>query len=275
MATGVQVWSKVPASNANSDSNVNYAEGQAPSSLNDSARAAMASVASWRDDNNGTLVTGGTTTAVTLVTNQVEGALTAGYTVAALLTNTVDVNATLSVDGLAAAPIQIIAGQNISYNILQAGSVQKFTYSTTGTGQWIVQGGVAPQVSSTSTSPLLTVLSNSLAANVTFATTVTDGPQTTQGSSGTWLATGSVSITAPTGSLQGTSVLWDGTTRIDSASWNMGVDVQNVISLSGVLASPVGNIRISSAVTAGSDGTMLANTSGYAKDSSLTVIRIG
>ena len=181
MATGVQVWSKVPASNANSDSNVNYAEGQAPSSLNDSARAAMASVASWRDDNNGTLVTGGTTTAVTLVTNQVEGALTAGYTVAALLTNTVDVNATLSVDGLAAAPIQIIAGQNISYNILQAGSVQKFTYSTTGTGQWIVQGGVAPQVSSTSTSPLLTVLSNSLAANVTFATTVTDGPQTTQG----------------------------------------------------------------------------------------------
>jgi hypothetical protein len=34
------LWSRTPASNATADPTINYAEGQAPSSLNDSARAA-------------------------------------------------------------------------------------------------------------------------------------------------------------------------------------------------------------------------------------------
>jgi hypothetical protein len=64
MATGVVSWSQTAANNATADSTVNYAEGQAPSSLNDSARAAMASVAKFRDDTNGSITTGGTSTAL-------------------------------------------------------------------------------------------------------------------------------------------------------------------------------------------------------------------
>jgi len=45
MATGLQVWSATAATNATADSAVNWAEGQAPSSVNDSARAMMAAMA--------------------------------------------------------------------------------------------------------------------------------------------------------------------------------------------------------------------------------------
>lgn len=69
--TGVKSWSQTAATNATADSNVNYQEGQVPSSLNDSARAAMASVAMYRDDMSGVLTTGGTGAGYTLATNQV------------------------------------------------------------------------------------------------------------------------------------------------------------------------------------------------------------
>ena len=138
MATGVQVWSETPVTNATVDSNINFAEGMAPSQVNDSARALMASVAKWRDDNNTTLITSGTTTALTLATNQVEAGLTAGYTVAATLGTAVDASATLAVDGLTAAPIQLVKGSAISAGQLSSGQTVQFTYSSTGTGQWIL-----------------------------------------------------------------------------------------------------------------------------------------
>ena len=56
MATGARCWSTTAATNATADSTINWAEGQAPSSVNDSARALMASWAKWREDQNGTIV---------------------------------------------------------------------------------------------------------------------------------------------------------------------------------------------------------------------------
>ncbi len=144
MAKGVQVWSGTPATNATADSNINWAEGMAPSQMNDSARGQMASVANWRDDNNGTLVTGGTSSALTLVTNQVEGALTAGYTVKFKFGTGVAAAATLAVDGLAAAPLQTVAGTNLVGGEYSAGSYGSFTYSSTGTGQWIAVPSAIP-----------------------------------------------------------------------------------------------------------------------------------
>ncbi len=139
MAIGLQVWSGTPVTNATADSNVNWAEGQAPSSVNDSARAMMASAAKWRDDNNTTLITSGTTSALTLVTNQVEAALTAGYTVAVTFGTAVDTGATLAVDGLAAAPIQLNKGTNITAGTYSSGDVAELVYSSTGTGQWYLK----------------------------------------------------------------------------------------------------------------------------------------
>ncbi len=140
MATGVQVWSPTPAANATSDSNINWAEGMAPSAVDDSARSMMASVAKWNNDNNGTLVTSGSSTALTLVTNQVEGSLVSGYTVAFQFGTNVSSAATLAVDGLAASPLQAYNGSALLGGEWKAGDYGCFTYSTTGTGQWIWKG---------------------------------------------------------------------------------------------------------------------------------------
>lgn len=61
-------WSQTASSNAGADPTINWAEGQAPSSINDSARAMMAATAKYRDDIAGAIVTGGASTAYTLAT---------------------------------------------------------------------------------------------------------------------------------------------------------------------------------------------------------------
>src|SRR6201988_3889823 len=63
-------WSHAASSNANADSTVNWAEGMAPSAVNDSARAMMARLAEWRDDISGTITTAGSATAYTVASNQ-------------------------------------------------------------------------------------------------------------------------------------------------------------------------------------------------------------
>lgn len=137
MATGVQVWSQTQATNASADSGFTWAEGMSPALVDDSARGVMASVAMWVADNNGSLVTGGTTIAYTVATNQVEAALTAGYTVAVQFNATNDTSATLNVDGLGDKPMQLTAGSNLLGQEFQTGAICRFTYSSTGTGQWI------------------------------------------------------------------------------------------------------------------------------------------
>src|SRR5262252_2864148 len=64
-------WSSTAASNGTIDTTINFQEGQAPSTVNNSARALMAAVAQYRDDIGGALVTTGTSTAYVLATNSV------------------------------------------------------------------------------------------------------------------------------------------------------------------------------------------------------------
>lgn len=64
-------WSQTASSNAGADPTINWAEGQAPSSINDSARAMMAATAKYRDDIAGAIVTGGSSTAYTVASYSV------------------------------------------------------------------------------------------------------------------------------------------------------------------------------------------------------------
>ena len=52
-------WSRTAASNATADGSINWAEGQAPSTVNDSARAMMAAASKYRDDVAGAIATAG------------------------------------------------------------------------------------------------------------------------------------------------------------------------------------------------------------------------
>ncbi|MCK1400109.1 tail fiber protein [Bradyrhizobium sp. 4] len=107
--TGVPAWSQTAAANANADPAVNWQEGMAPSAVNDSARASMASVAKYRDDTAGLLITGGTSTAYTLTSNTgfFSKSTMNGAEIAVTIHTTNGASPTLNVDGLGADPIII------------------------------------------------------------------------------------------------------------------------------------------------------------------------
>jgi hypothetical protein len=128
--SGVVAWSQNAADNDNADSSVNYTEGQAPSSLNDSGRGVMASAAKYRDDTAGSLTTGGTTTAYTLTTNQVFSALSVldGQSLKVRFDQTNGASPTLNVDSLGAKAIQVDATNAVGEGVILADSIWDVTY---------------------------------------------------------------------------------------------------------------------------------------------------
>jgi microcystin-dependent protein len=134
MALPFYNWSRTAASNATADATVNWAEGMAPSAVNDSARAMMASTAAFRDDIAGAITTGGTSTAYTLTTYQVFDSLAHmdGKVVAFTphTTNTAgSPNVTLNVDGLGAKSIQVNPNVELPAGFLVAGSPYVVIYN--------------------------------------------------------------------------------------------------------------------------------------------------
>jgi microcystin-dependent protein len=101
-------WSQTASSNATADSTINWAEGQPPSSVNDSARAMMAATAKYRDDIAGAIVTAGTSTAYTVTSYSVFDTLAHlnGQTIAFTPHTTNGATVTLNVDGLGAKPLR-------------------------------------------------------------------------------------------------------------------------------------------------------------------------
>jgi microcystin-dependent protein len=131
MALPFYNWSLTAASNATADSTVNWAEGQAPSTVNDSARAMMASTAAFRDDTSGSLATGGTSTAYTLATNQVFDSLAHlnGKVVAFTPHTTNGATVTLNVDGLGAKPLRAQSGIELQSGVLIQGTPYAALYN--------------------------------------------------------------------------------------------------------------------------------------------------
>jgi len=131
-------WSQTANSNSTADSNINWQEGQSPGSVNNSARAMMAAIAKYRDDLSGNLVTGGSSTAYTLTTNQGLSALTDGFMVRARMDETSGAAPTLNVDGLGAKPIVTdVSATAIPTGALVGGQIYSFVYDSTAEG-WIV-----------------------------------------------------------------------------------------------------------------------------------------
>ena len=127
------------------------------------------------------------------------------------------------------------------------------------------------------TVPTLSSVTNTLGADVDLNDgSYHDGPSCAQGTSGTWFASGVVTVLDTSAVATIAIKLWDGTTVIAStivvtAAANTPVP----ISLSGALASPAGNIRISCLDSNGVPaGKIKFNSSGNSKDSTLTVVRI-
>jgi microcystin-dependent protein len=108
-------WSQTSASDATADSTINWQEGQAPSTVNDSARAMMAATAKYRDDIAGAIVTGGNSTAYTVSSYQVFDTLAhlGGQTIAFTPHTTNGATVTLNVDSLGAKPLRTSPGAEL------------------------------------------------------------------------------------------------------------------------------------------------------------------
>jgi len=123
----------------------------------------------------------------------------------------------------------------------------------------------------------LSPITASLGADVTLNNTGTyfDGPSVAQGTSGTWFVSGTVTV-FDTGAASTFSVkLWDGTTVIASCQGvSESASHPLSLSLSGFIASPAGNLRISVKDISATTGKILFNQSGNSKDSTITAIRV-
>lgn len=132
-------WSQTAADNASIDATINLRERQSPGSLNDSARAMMAAVAKLRDDISGNLVTGGTSTAYTVTTNQVFSSLTDGLFLSVRAHATSESSPTFAPDSLTAKPLHSTYGTALPDGGMLSGCVYWLVYDSTDDA-WIVAG---------------------------------------------------------------------------------------------------------------------------------------
>ncbi|WFU35672.1 tail fiber protein [Bradyrhizobium brasilense] len=134
-------WSRIAASDATADSSINWQEGQAPSSVNDSARAMMAATAKYRDDIAGAIVTTGSSTSYALSSYQqfdsfanMNGAMVAftphitngGITV-------------INVDGLGNRPLRTAPGVELQAGVIIQGTPYAATYNNSD-AVWYLHG---------------------------------------------------------------------------------------------------------------------------------------
>ena len=133
-------WSRTASSNATADSTINWSEGQAPSSINDSARAEMAAVAKYRDDIAGAITTGGTSTAYTVSSYQGYDTLANmdGKVIAFTPHATNGGTTTLNVDGLGAKPLRSAPSVELPAGTLILGTPYVATYNNS-SGVWYLQ----------------------------------------------------------------------------------------------------------------------------------------
>ncbi len=126
-------WSQTASADATADSTINWAEGQSPSSVNDSARAMMAATAKYRDDISGAIVTGGTSTAYTVISYEVFDTLAHlhGQMIAFTPHTTNGATVTLNVDSLGAKPLRSAPNTELLAGVLIQGTPYVAIYNNT------------------------------------------------------------------------------------------------------------------------------------------------
>jgi microcystin-dependent protein len=134
-------WSQTASADASADSTINWAEGQAPSSVNDSARAMMAATAKYRDDIAGAIVTAGTSTAYTVSSYQVFDSLAHlnGQMIAFTPHVTNGATVTLNVDSLGAKPLRTSPGVELLSGTIIQGTPYVAVYNNSD-GAFYLQG---------------------------------------------------------------------------------------------------------------------------------------
>lgn len=175
-------WLKTAAGNATADPSINWAEGQAPSSVNDSSRAEMAVIKKWVDDISGGIATAGTSTAYTLTTNSVfdTAAHADGQMVAFVPHTTNGATVTINVDSVGVKPLRSSPGVELGAGTLLQGTPYVATFNNSD-GAWYLQGfvgnpfnvplgGLMPYVGATAPNSNFAIPIGQAISRTTFAT---------------------------------------------------------------------------------------------------------
>src|SRR5690606_40688606 len=101
-------WSLTPGSNANADNSINWREGQAPSTVNNSARSMMERIAEFVADIGGVLTAGGTANDITVTANSAFTSYATGRIVAFTASSANTGAVTLNVNGLGARSVRVM-----------------------------------------------------------------------------------------------------------------------------------------------------------------------
>jgi hypothetical protein len=137
--------------------------------------------------------------------------------------------------------------------------------------------GTAAYTAATAYVPANTQLTNSLAGNVALSNTASyfDGPSVAQGASGTWFASGTVTLSGNNGD-EIYCRLTDGTNVISSSSIKFLTGaLVGTMSLSGKIVTPPGNIRIACRnITSTATTAILFNQTSNSLDSTITAFRV-
>jgi microcystin-dependent protein len=133
-------WSQTASADATADGTINWAEGQSPSSINDSARAMMAATAKYRDDIAGAIITGGTSTAYTVSSYEVFDTLAHlnGQMIAFVPHATNGATVTLNVDSLGAKPLRSAPNVELLAGTIIQGTPYVATYNNSDAA-WYLQ----------------------------------------------------------------------------------------------------------------------------------------
>lgn len=121
-------WSTTASSNGNSDSSINFQEGQAPSTVNDSARALMSRIAFWRNWAGSAMTQGGASNAYTITSGESLSAYVNGMRFAWQPNADSTGAVTLNVDAIGAKKVYMPDGTQAGSADLDADSIYDVIY---------------------------------------------------------------------------------------------------------------------------------------------------
>lgn len=239
MATGLHSWSQTAATNATADSAINWAEGMAPSAVNDSSRAVMSVLAKYRDDTAGTITTAGTSTAFTATTSTTFASFTElnGQVLFLKMHTTSGATPTLNVSGLGAKNIKSVSGTNIATGYLMSGGIYAFTYSSSN-NEFVVHGSPGALSGLATLAVSGAVTTGALTASGLL--TVSAGGAAITGNSavtGTWTTSGALTVSAGGAAITGNSTVTGTLTVSTTLTASSGFTVS-----AGAVSLPAGSV---------------------------------
>ncbi|WP_079212728.1 phage tail protein [Brucella pituitosa] len=137
-------WSLQAANNANADDNIDWAEGQPPSSVNNSARAMMQRVKEFLTDIGGVAKAEGTPNLLSVTVKSPFTKYVDGIRLTVRATSTNTAAASLNVNAIGAKPIYCVTAAGVgavAAGQIQAGGIYEFIYNAAladGAGGWFM-----------------------------------------------------------------------------------------------------------------------------------------